>query len=527
MNPRGTEPGALLTPDATQAAQRVMDLRERGNIAAALAHLDKTITAHPDVEALRALRADICLQVGRYRQAFDDCVAVLEHQPGNVAALQGLSLCVAHRPHLALQLTSAAPVLAALECQAVDPDLVAQGGWVLVRQSGVDTDDPLLLALLRSALVTDLDVEQQLVVARRRLCLDPPTQPPALARAFVIQGELNEYVWAVSDAEHARLDEAPDWVRQMYGVEHPYAEFAAAANGLPSGGDITAASSKAVQEMYEGNPYPRWQRFNHPVPVPLGDYLQRLTDGTFEPPPTLNSPRMLVAGCGTGREMLSAAMAWQPATVTGFDLSRTSLAYAHVKAEELGFDIELFQADLTSLSDWDEQFDIVVCTGVLHHLEDPVAGWRTLRRLLRPGGVMLIGLYSEVARERISAAQREVANFAPTIEGIRQAREHLVSLPADHPARGAMVLRDFYYASGCRDMLFHVQEHHFTIPRIAAALDELGLEFLAFDTDGATREVHRTLFGSTTNPAYWDTFERLYPDTFLGMYQFWCQRPVA
>ena len=509
---------------SSSAIERASELRQRGNTAAAISHLDAQITANPDVAALRILRGDIHLQLGRYRKALGDFVAGLELQPDNVTALQGLSWCLARRPALALELDSTAPLLAALACEDVDPDLVAQGGWALVRQWNTSLDDPLLLALLRCALVTDLDVERRLVDARRQMCLQPPTQPTDLAEALTVQGELNEYVWPVSAAEAAQLATAPTWVQRMYATEHPYADLHERAAALPNLTTVSGGNSSAVRSMYEGNPYPRWQRFTRIPPVPLGTYLQRLTYGRFEPLPQFDAPKMLVAGCGTGREMLTAASAWQPDSITGFDLSRTSLAYAQMMAEQLGINVDLYQADLTDLDTWEENFDLIVCTGVLHHLDDPIAGWRTLQRLLRPGGVMLIGLYSQTARAHITAAHRELQPFAPTLEGIRQAREHLASLPREHPARGAMVLRDYFYTSGCRDMLFHVQEHQFTIPSLSQTLDELGLEFLAFDIDGATREVHRTLFGSTTNLMYWETYEQLYPDTFLGMYQFWCQR---
>lgn len=509
----------------SEVLRTVSDLQLRGNGAAAVSLLDHEIASHPEAVQLRTLRGTVCLGLGRHRAALEDFLAVLAEQPDDVGALQGFAWGLARRPGLVFTLDSTAPLLAALACNDVDPDLLSQAGWALVHRSDTPLDDPLPLALLTQALVTDPDIEQRLVQARQDLCQRPPAQPTAMARALAIQAERNEFLWPVSATEQALLGDSPRWVQEMYGTQSPYADLADRAAAIPALTAVNGSNSQAVQGMYEDNPYPRWERFNRPTPTALGEYLHRLTEGQFHPPLALRSPRMLVAGCGTGREMLSAALAWQPHGVTGFDLSRTSLAYAQTMAERLGIDVDLYQADLTSIDSWDKQFDFIVCTGVLHHLEDPIAGWRALRRWLRPGGVMLIGLYSETARERITVAQREVAAFTPDIAGIRRARAHLMSLPADHPARGAMLLRDFYHTSGCRDLLFHVQEHQFTIPQIVAALDELGLEFLAFDIDAATREVQRTLFGSTTNLRYWDAYERLDPGTFLGMYQFWCHRP--
>ena len=54
-------------------------------------------------------------------------------------------------------------------------------------------------------------------------------------------------------------------------------------------------------------------------------------------------------------------------------------------------------------------FDLIESNGVLHHMADPWAGWRVLLSLLRPGGFMRIGLYSEIARWGVVAARALIA----------------------------------------------------------------------------------------------------------------------
>ena len=69
------------------------------------------------------------------------------------------------------------------------------------------------------------------------------------------------------------------------------------------------------------------------------------------------------------------------------DLSLSSLGYAQRKAREMGLSgIEFAQADLLELGATGRSFDVVECSGVLHHMADPFAGWRMLLSLLRPGG---------------------------------------------------------------------------------------------------------------------------------------------
>src|SRR4029079_18331294 len=168
--------------------------------------------------------------------------------------------------------------------------------------------------------------------------------------------------------------------------------------------------------------------------------------------------------------------------------------------------------------------------GGLHHLEDPVAGFRILRSLLRPGGVMRVGLYSEFARRHVVRAREFIAEhgFAQTPEGIRACRAAILARQDDpllaRVARG----EDFYSLSGCRDLIFHVQEQRFTLPRIAAILHALGLQFIGFEwPDAGTPARYRDRFPddpALTNLDNWHALETDRPDTFVLMYQFWVRK---
>ncbi|WP_295408352.1 hypothetical protein [uncultured Thiocystis sp.] len=80
--------------------------------------------------------------------------------------------------------------------------------------------------------------------------------------------------------------------------------------------------------------------------------------------------------------------------------------------------------------------------------------------------------------------------------------------------------------SGCRDLLFHVHEHRFTLPRLAELLRELELNFLGYILDHRVMTDYRQRFPdnpSATNLEHWHQFELENPRTFAGMYQFWVQ----
>ena len=64
-------------------------------------------------------------------------------------------------------------------------------------------------------------------------------------------------------------------------------------------------------------------------------------------------------------------------------------------------DIEYFQGDLLDMNKLNKKFDFIDCSGVLHHLEDPILGWKSLLKHLHPGGVMRVSLYSKIARKDV------------------------------------------------------------------------------------------------------------------------------
>jgi SAM-dependent methyltransferase len=237
-------------------------------------------------------------------------------------------------------------------------------------------------------------------------------------------------------------------------------------------------------------------------------------------------PRILIAGCGTGQHVISAAGRFPGASILALDLSLASLAYAKRKTLEAGLDqIEYRQADLLALGELNERFDLIECSGVLHHLQDPFAGWRILAALLKPGGLMRIGLYSEAGRRAIVRARELIAaeGFAPDAAGIRACRAAIRARESDELLARIARNEDFYSMSGCRDLLFHVQEHRFALPQIESMIGRLGRRFLGFEfaDGGETLQRFRARFSDPLRLQDWHRFEQAFPDTFSRMYQFW------
>jgi SAM-dependent methyltransferase len=286
---------------------------------------------------------------------------------------------------------------------------------------------------------------------------------------------------------------------------------------------ITDATSAAVRQQYEENPYPRWV---DPASSPPQETVQAYLRRRFAVPSVTGGEsacEMLVAGCGTGRHPVEVARRFSNARILAIDLSRPSLAYALRKTRELGLSqIDYAQADILELGLLDRRFDAIDAGGVLHHLADPFAGWRILWGLLRAGGVMRVALYSALARRDIVAARRFVAErgFKPTPEDIRRCWDELLAGPLRTVAR----LYDFFSVSECRDLLFHVQEHGLTLPAIKEFLTQLGARLFGFELPPGVGELYSRRFPddpAMINLDHWHAFEQDNPDTFAGMYQFW------
>ena len=444
--------------------------------------------------------------------------------------------------------------------------------------------DELLHSLMISARVADCDLERLLTAARRSLLADAEQADDAapvrleFACALARQCFINEYVYAATaeeqaavrrlvDASAGRLHGGSDipalwpaviaaysplhaipelagltdrtWPAAVAGVlsrvlaqqiGEPHEEQAIRA-ALPAITPIGEGVSRLVQDQYEQNPYPCWIM---PAPAitayPAGEYIRmKFPLAPIRPLPCVEAADVLIAGCGTGAHAIETYRKIAGARVLAIDLSSRSLAYAIRKTRPLGLPIEYAQADIMRLGGIGRTFDVIESSGVLHHLADPMAGWRILLSLLKPGGVMSVGLYSELARGEINAARAFIAErgYRSTPDDIRRCRQDIFALAEGAPGRTVTRSGDFYSMSECRDLLFHVQEHQHTLPEIAGFLAEQNLQFLGFDLD--PRVLH--LYGQTypDDPAMidlarWHAFECQNPGVFVGMYQFAVQK---
>ena len=439
--------------------------------------------------------------------------------------------------------------------------------------------DPLLLAMLESGPVYDIELERMLTSLRAALLKIAVGEASAVedAAALSLVGAMaqqcfsNEYVFLSTDEENAQAealreqtlaalrinatvtplqlvavacyfpldglaDEGPlldrDWPSPVAAVlkrqVHEVRRERELRNTIPRLTAIEDAVSIKVREQYEENPYPRWiTPGSRPKALTVQEYFREKFPGVVVQTPAEGANLdVLVAGCGTGQHPIGLAQTFRGARMLAIDLSLASLSYAMRKTDEIGLsNIEYAQADLLKLNTLGRSFDVIDVSGVLHHLADPIAGWRVLLMLLRPNGIMRIGLYSELGRREIVAARQfvEANGYRAMAEDIRRCRHDLV----DHGHRTITGVHDFFSTSECRDLLFHVQEHRHTLPEIKQFLTVNDLRFIGFELPASTRSAYRARFPEDAQMMdldRWHRFEAERPETFTAMYQFWCQR---
>jgi len=303
--------------------------------------------------------------------------------------------------------------------------------------------------------------------------------------------------------------------------------------GIPNIDLITEDTSVAVKNQYEDNPYPRWvnigilQKSMTISEITNLAGIRILSNGSD----SSNQLKVLVAGCGTGQHSIEAAVRYANSNITAIDLSLSSLSFALRQTRELNIEnINYLHGDILDLTSWENTFDVIETTGVLHHMSDPILGWRILKRCLKPKGLMRVGLYSSLARADLSEVKEKMGELERPItnQKIYDYRNKVLD-NAGVEFEKLAGYPDFFSTSELRDLLFHVQEHTFTLIEIKNMLSELDLVFCGFETvDEKTKKAVSAGVGgseSLFSLDAWHNFEQLNPHYFSGMYTFWVQRP--
>ncbi|HEY2662125.1 MAG TPA: class I SAM-dependent methyltransferase [Caulobacteraceae bacterium] len=174
--------------------------------------------------------------------------------------------------------------------------------------------------------------------------------------------------------------------------------------------------------------------------------------------------RIVEIGCGTGQMSLYLARADRQ--VIGADLTRASLVLGAEAARRFGVEqVQFVETDLYRPGLRSAAFDVVYCSGVLHHTPDPRAGFASIVRLARPGGLIVLGLYNSFARLplrlRRIVARLTAYRWIPLDPILHDRR--------CEPARRTAWLRDQYK---------HPEEHRHTLGEVRGWFAQSGVDFI-------------------------------------------------
>ncbi|MFM8860883.1 MAG: class I SAM-dependent methyltransferase [Acidimicrobiia bacterium] len=189
---------------------------------------------------------------------------------------------------------------------------------------------------------------------------------------------------------------------------------------------------------------------------------------------------ILVAGCGANQAAVIAHTNPR-AQVTGIDVSDASLDHQRrlARKHSLG-NLELHRLPVERVDELGRRFDLVICTGVLHHLAEPQRGMDALGRCLRSDGVLGVMLYARYGRVGVEMLQDCFRNL-----GLEQTEDSLAvvtatirALPADHPLRGYLsIAGDLDHAAGLVDTFLNARDRSYTVADCLSLVESAGLVF--------------------------------------------------
>jgi SAM-dependent methyltransferase len=228
---------------------------------------------------------------------------------------------------------------------------------------------------------------------------------------------------------------------------------------------------------------------------------------------------ILVAGCGTNQGALI-AYTNPGAHVVAMDVSGPSIAHHRFLKDRYDLsNLELRHLPIEEAGSLNRNFDLVICTGVLHHLADPKEGMRALAHCLRAEGVAALMLYARYGRagvEILQALFRDL-DLQQDEASILVVKGTLAALPKDHPVQGYLELApDLQFDAGLVDTFLHGRDRSYTVDDCLELLDSAGLVFQDwflkspyYPSSTGNVEFHRAI-AALPQERQWSVMERIH-----------------
>jgi SAM-dependent methyltransferase len=252
---------------------------------------------------------------------------------------------------------------------------------------------------------------------------------------------------------------------------------------------VLAESADSVDEVlgkfYGRYPWP-WQamKFDYLSDPDLETILLNQDLGDWEHRRIPEKARVWVAGCGTNQALMT-ALRFPKGTVIGTDVSEKSLALCRSAARDAGVSNLELKLESINKAGYEEEFDYVICTGVIHHNAYPEVSLERLARALKADGILELMVYNRFHRTLTSAFQKTIrilgrtSGGQPDFEsGLALAKKLLANFPVEnHMSEWLAELTD-RPESDLADLLIQPVEHSYTVASLNTMAEGCGLEML-------------------------------------------------
>jgi SAM-dependent methyltransferase len=230
---------------------------------------------------------------------------------------------------------------------------------------------------------------------------------------------------------------------------------------------------------------------------------------------------ILIAGCGTN-QAATFAFTNRDARVVAVDISEPSLAHQRYLRDRHGLsNLELHLLSIEELPSLGLDFDLIVSTGVLHHLADPLQGMKALAHCLRPGGAIGVMLYAKYGRAGVELLQGMFRDLGLGQDdaSLAMVKETISMLSADHPVQVYFkTAPDLHYDAGLVDTFLHGRDRSYTVEECLDLVEAAGLVFQEWCFNAPYYPHHvlapGTQFTAAVNalalPKLWSVMERVH-----------------
>jgi SAM-dependent methyltransferase len=253
--------------------------------------------------------------------------------------------------------------------------------------------------------------------------------------------------------------------------------------------NIGFAESIESTDSLNANFYGRFQfpwapsAFDAPTDPEFETVMLNQSVGSWDHSLVPANPKIWVAGCGTNQAVFT-ALRFPNATILGTDLSTTSLETSAKTARQLAISNVEFRRESINHVKSENEFDYIICTGVIHHNADPQVPLDRLSKALKPSGILELMVYNRYHRIETTAFQKAIRIFAGTtteanFEGEMQVAQEIIA-GFNMPNSMVQFLENYKECpeSKLADSLLQPIEYSYTVPSLESLVQSCNLELL-------------------------------------------------